>query len=63
VGIGSALVDRLETDARGGGFDNLVLSSVAEMSGARAFWRRRGYERLRDCSVSGSDSVWFGTDL
>ncbi len=62
-GVGSALVDRLETDAREAGFDHVVLSSVAEMTGARAFWCDRGYRRLRNCSVSGSDSVWFGTDL
>jgi ribosomal protein S18 acetylase RimI-like enzyme len=61
-GIGSRLVDRVESDAREAGFGTLVLSSVASMSGARAFWRARGYERLRETPVSGTDSVWFRTD-
>lgn len=62
-GVGSTLVDRLEADARAAGFDHVVLSSVAEMTEARAFWRSLGYERLRACSVSGTDSVWYRASL
>lgn len=58
-GIGSRLVDRLEGAARMAGFETIVLSSVAEMTRARAFWRNRGYERLREIPVSGTDSVWY----
>jgi hypothetical protein len=54
-----APVDRLEADARESGSDHFVLSSVAEMTGSRAFWADRGDERLQACSVSGSDGVWF----
>lgn len=61
-GVGSRLVDRVESDAREAGFGTLVLSSVASMSGARAFWRGRGYERLGEEPASGTDSVWFRTD-
>lgn len=61
-GIGARLVDRLESEARRDGFKTLVLSSVAEMTGARAFWRRQGYARLREIPVSGTDSVWFRTE-
>lgn len=57
--IGSRLVDRLEDEIGTAGFETVVLSSVAEMTGARAFWVDRGYERLRETPVSGTDSAWF----
>lgn len=61
-GIGSRLVDHLENEAQAAGFETIVLSSVAEMTGARAFWADRGYERFGETGVSGTGSVWFRTE-
>ncbi|MFB6074449.1 MAG: GNAT family N-acetyltransferase [Haloarculaceae archaeon] len=61
-GVGSALLDRLETAAREREFRELVLDTSLDQDGARAFYEARGFAHERDVTVS-VDAGTFGLAL
>jgi ribosomal protein S18 acetylase RimI-like enzyme len=56
-GIGSALLDRVETEARDLGVETVDLVVLAENSVGRGFYEGHGYERVRERGERVDDGV------